>query len=161
MEQATRPVAHLTSGMLVLANRRFGCFRPAGTQSNSETDDPIKFAMNQWKGQHVSTVVADETLKRMGRNIECVTVGYHPQATAVAEGVGDPDGGIGDALEVHGEELCPGPEGLMQGFLIPLLLTHPRLPVASACRHLRLMGRCSQAAGCATDAKNGDQSTMW
>ncbi|MDG2480791.1 MAG: ABC transporter substrate-binding protein [Alphaproteobacteria bacterium] len=58
----------------------------ASAQSIPESDEPIKLAMNEWTGQHISTYVAGETLKRMGYNVEYITAGYYPQGTAIADG---------------------------------------------------------------------------
>ena len=51
-----------------------------------ESDEPIKLAMNEWTGQHISTHVAGEVLKMMGYNVEYVTAGYYPQMTALRDG---------------------------------------------------------------------------
>lgn len=58
----------------------------ASAQSVAETDQPIRLAINEWTGQHISTVVAGEVLKRMGYNVEYVTAGYYPQCIAMADG---------------------------------------------------------------------------
>jgi len=50
-----------------------------------ESDDPIKLAMNEWTGQHISTQVAGEILKTMGYNVEYVTAGYYPQMQAMED----------------------------------------------------------------------------
>ena len=57
-----------------------------------ESNEPIKLAMNEWTGQHISTVVAGEVLKRMGYTVEYVTAGYYPQLTALVDG--DLDGSL-------------------------------------------------------------------
>ena len=102
------------------------------------TDEPIKLALNEWTGQHITTRVAGEILQRAGYQVEYVTAGYFPQFTALTDGsvtasleiwsnnIGDNwikarDSGkvihIGDlGLEtnegwmypIHMEELCPG-----------------------------------------------------
>ena len=58
----------------------------AQAQNIPESEEPIKLAMNEWTGQHVSTAVAGEVLKRMGYNVEYITAGYYPQMTALADG---------------------------------------------------------------------------
>ena len=63
-----------------------GMSAAAQAQNVPESEEPIKLAMNEWTGQHVSTTVAGEVLKRMGYNVEYVTAGYYPQATALADG---------------------------------------------------------------------------
>lgn len=50
-----------------------------------ESEDPIKLAINEWTGQHISTHVAGEVLKRMGYNVEYVTAGYYPQMQALED----------------------------------------------------------------------------
>jgi len=50
-----------------------------------ESSDPIKLAVNEWTGQHISTHVAGEILKRMGYNVEYVTAGYYPQMQALED----------------------------------------------------------------------------
>ncbi len=51
-----------------------------------ESTDPIKLAINEWTGQHITTHIAGEILKRMGYNVEYVTAGSYPQATGLADG---------------------------------------------------------------------------
>ncbi len=51
-----------------------------------ESDEPIRLAMNEWTGQHISTHVAGEVLKMMGYNVEYVTAGYYPQMAALRDG---------------------------------------------------------------------------
>ena len=50
-----------------------------------ESSDPIKLAVNEWTGQHISTHVAGEILKRMGYSVEYVTAGYYPQMQALED----------------------------------------------------------------------------
>ena len=49
-------------------------------------DEPIKLAVNEWTGQHISTHIAGETLKKAGYKVEYVTAGYDSQFTALADG---------------------------------------------------------------------------
>jgi glycine betaine/proline transport system substrate-binding protein len=49
------------------------------------TGEPIKLAMNEWTGQHITTKVAGEILDRMGYKVEYVTAGYYPQMTAIQD----------------------------------------------------------------------------
>ncbi|MEM7222327.1 MAG: ABC transporter substrate-binding protein [Pseudomonadota bacterium] len=58
------------------------------------TDDPIKLALNEWTGQHITTKVAGEILSRAGYNVEYVTAGYFPQFQALG------DGSIAASLEI-------------------------------------------------------------
>ena len=50
------------------------------------TDAPIKLAINEWTGQHISTHIAGEILRKMGYDIEYVTAGNYPQFSALGEG---------------------------------------------------------------------------
>ncbi len=110
----------------------------AKAQDVPESQDPIKLAIAEWTGQHITTYIAGEILQRMGYNVEYVTASYLPSATAIADGnltasleVWDNNLGeffpklieegkierIGDAgldaregwlYPKHVEELCPG-----------------------------------------------------
>jgi len=61
-------------------------FAPGSQAANvPESTDPIKLAVNEWTGQHVSTYVAGEILARMGYNVEYVTAGYYPQFIAMKD----------------------------------------------------------------------------
>lgn len=51
-----------------------------------ENADPIKVILNDWTGQHVSTKIAGELLKKMGYNIEYVSAGAVPQHAGLAQG---------------------------------------------------------------------------
>ncbi|WP_164657983.1 ABC transporter substrate-binding protein [Tropicibacter sp. Alg240-R139] len=61
----------------------------AGTVHAAElgaVDEPIKLAVNEWTGQHVSTHVAGEMLKAAGYNVEYVTAGYMNMYQAMTDG---------------------------------------------------------------------------
>ncbi len=58
----------------------------AVSASVPENDDPIKVILNDWTGQHVSTKIAGELLKKMGYNIEYVSAGALPQHAGLAQG---------------------------------------------------------------------------
>ena len=49
-------------------------------------DEPIKLAINEWTGQHVSTHVAGEMLKAAGYKVEYVTAGYMNMYQAMQDG---------------------------------------------------------------------------
>ncbi len=49
-------------------------------------DEPIKLAINEWTGQHVTTQVAGEMLKAAGYNVEYVAAGMMNQFQAIADG---------------------------------------------------------------------------
>ena len=51
-----------------------------------DVDEPIKLAINEWTGQHISTHIAGEILRKMGYDIEYVTAGNYPQFSALGEG---------------------------------------------------------------------------
>ncbi|WP_181893090.1 ABC transporter substrate-binding protein [Falsiruegeria mediterranea] len=61
----------------------------AGTVHAAElgaVDEPIKLAVNEWTGQHVTTHVAGEMLKAAGYNVEYVTAGYMNMYQAMTDG---------------------------------------------------------------------------
>lgn len=65
-----------------------GAAGPAGNAQAADMGDvnaPIKLAMNEWTGQHITTKVAGEILTRMGYEVEYVTAGYLPQMTAIRD----------------------------------------------------------------------------
>lgn len=49
-------------------------------------DEPIKLAVNEWTGQHVTTHVVGEMLKAAGYKVEYVTAGMMNQWQAIADG---------------------------------------------------------------------------
>ncbi|HWT98122.1 MAG TPA: ABC transporter substrate-binding protein [Terriglobales bacterium] len=49
-------------------------------------DDPIKLAMLEWTGQHVSTHIAGQLLEKLGYKVEYVTAGNFPQFSGLADG---------------------------------------------------------------------------
>lgn len=57
-----------------------------GVPAFAQSEEPIRLAINEWTGQHISTLIAGEVLKRMGYNVEYVTAGYYPQCLAIADG---------------------------------------------------------------------------
>ena len=48
-------------------------------------NEPIKLAINEWTGQHISTHVVGQILERAGYKVEYVTAGYYPQMTAIRD----------------------------------------------------------------------------
>ncbi len=64
----------------------FGLSAPASAGTVPESKDPIKLAVNEWTGQHISAHIAGELLKKMGYNVEYVTAGAVPQFAAIAQG---------------------------------------------------------------------------
>lgn len=73
-----------TAGALAIALLASGGAALAGDVP--ESSDPIKVIMNDWTGQHVSTKIAGELLKKMGYNIEYVSAGALPQHAGLAQG---------------------------------------------------------------------------
>ncbi|MEL6480213.1 MAG: ABC transporter substrate-binding protein [Pseudomonadota bacterium] len=65
-------------------------------------DEPIKLAINEWTGQHISTHVAGEMLKAAGYKVEYVTAGYFNMWEAMGEGE------IHAALEVWSSNVSEG-----------------------------------------------------
>ena len=51
-----------------------------------ESPDVIKVILNDWTGQHFSTLVAGTLLEKMGYNIEYVSAGALPQHAGLAQG---------------------------------------------------------------------------
>lgn len=49
-------------------------------------DDPIRLAVNEWTGQHVSTHVVGEMLKAAGYKVEYTTAGYMNMYQAMSDG---------------------------------------------------------------------------
>lgn len=53
--------------------------------AEAETDQPIRIAVNEWTGQHLSANIAADLLRKMGYNVELVTAGGLSQFTALAQ----------------------------------------------------------------------------
>lgn len=51
-----------------------------------DVNAPIKLAINEWTGQHVTTHIAGEMLKNAGYQVEYVTAGYMNMYQAMADG---------------------------------------------------------------------------
>ncbi|TPM24837.1 ABC transporter substrate-binding protein [Mesorhizobium sp. B2-3-5] len=49
-------------------------------------DEPIKLAMLEWTGSHVSTHIAGQLLQKLGYKVEYVTAGNFPQFSGLADG---------------------------------------------------------------------------
>ncbi len=58
----------------------------AGAAELGAVNEPIKLAINEWTGQHVTTHVAGEMLKAAGYKVEYVTAGMLNQFQAIADG---------------------------------------------------------------------------
>ena len=48
--------------------------------------EPIKIAINEWTGQHISAHVAGSLFEKIGQEVEYITAGAVPQFAALAEG---------------------------------------------------------------------------
>lgn len=58
----------------------------AGAADLGAKDEPIKLAMLEWTGQHVSTHIAGQLLEKLGYKVEYVTAGNFPQFSGLADG---------------------------------------------------------------------------
>lgn len=76
---------HATKVISVLGGLALAAATGLGHAAIPESQDPIKLAVNEWTGQHISTHVAGEILKRMGYNVDYVTAGYYPQMQALED----------------------------------------------------------------------------
>lgn len=63
-----------------------GAAANAAAATVPESADPIKFAINEWTGQHLSAHIAGSVLKKMGYNVEYITAGAVPQFAGIAQG---------------------------------------------------------------------------
>ena len=128
---------------------------------SAESSDPIKIAINEWTGQHISAHIAGELLKKAGYNVEYVTAGAVPQFAAIAQGNLhlQPevwDNNVGDiypkAVEA-GEIVQVGSLGLSprEGWVYPPYMEEkcPGLPAADA------LIKCAQAFGTAETFPKG------
>jgi glycine betaine/proline transport system substrate-binding protein len=64
----------------------FAASETAVANNVPESADPIKVVLNDWTGQHVSSTIAGELLKKMGYNVEYVSAGAVPQFAGIAQG---------------------------------------------------------------------------
>ncbi len=51
-----------------------------------DVDEPIKLAINEWTGQHITTHVAGQLLEKLGYQVEYITAGNYPQFQALSDG---------------------------------------------------------------------------
>src|SRR5438105_7006410 len=49
-------------------------------------DEPIKLAMLEWTGAHVSTHIAGQLLEKLGYKVEYVTAGNFPEFSGLSDG---------------------------------------------------------------------------
>ena len=57
-----------------------------GSNAIADSSDPIKIAINEWTGQHVSAHISGSVLEAAGYEVEYVTAGAVPQFAAIAQG---------------------------------------------------------------------------
>lgn len=74
----------LTAAMAALALGTLTLGSPAAW-AQAESDQPIRIAVNEWTGQHISANIVAELLKKMGYSVELVTAGGLPQFVALAQ----------------------------------------------------------------------------
>jgi len=98
--------------LLVLGTTVF--LAPASLQAADmgAKDEPIKLAMHEWTGQHITTLISGYILEKMGYKVEFVTAGYLGAGTAIA------DGNLTGSLEVWDNNL---------GDFFPKLLSEGKL----------------------------------
>lgn len=84
MQQSIKQAALGVAGLAMAASFALAPVAQAG--SVPESSDPIKLAINEWTGQHITTHVAGQILERMGYNVEYVIAGYFPQFQALTDG---------------------------------------------------------------------------
>ncbi len=58
----------------------------ATTLTAALADGPIRIAVNEWTGQHLSAHIAGTMLEKMGMEVEYVTAGAVPQIAALSDG---------------------------------------------------------------------------
>lgn len=75
----TMAAAAMAGGLLLSA-------QGASAEDMGATGEPIKLAINEWTGQHVTTHIAGQVLEKMGYSVEYVTAGNYPQHSALADG---------------------------------------------------------------------------
>jgi len=73
--------------------------RDAASAELGDVARPIKLAINEWTGQHLTTHIAGRILEKMGYKVEYVTAGYIAQHIAIA------DGSLDASLEVWSSQV--------------------------------------------------------
>ncbi len=123
--------------------------------------EPIKIAVNEWTGQHISAHFAAALFRELGHEVELITAGAVPQFAAIAEGslhfqpetwtnnVGD----IYPKAVANGDIIVLGSLGLspQEGWIYPPYMTDkcPGLPSYQA------LYDCAQAFAAADTFPNG------
>ena len=132
-----------------------------GTSQAAKSGDPIKIAVNDWTGQHISAHITGQLLEKAGYNIEYVTAGTVPQLTGIAQGNlhlqpefwDNNVGAIYEKALETGDIVKVGALGLStyEGWMYPAYMKAkcPGLPAASA------LVKCAQAFGSAETYPKG------
>ncbi len=89
----TKQKKSLVSGLVLAGAVVLGSQAAMGAELGA-TDEPIKLALHEWTGQHITTHIAGHALTSMGYKVEYVTAGYLGAGTAIA------DGNLSASLEV-------------------------------------------------------------
>ena len=153
-----KPTLKHTAAALAITLAGFGA---TGAWAEVESSEPIKIAINEWTGQHLSANIAAVLLGKMGYNVELVTAGGLPQFTAMEQGEihFNPeiwDNSVTDAYTnglASGALVNMGELGLepREGWIYPDYMTElcPGLPSYQA------LFECAQAFGTAETFPNG------
>ncbi|RVC60071.1 glycine/betaine ABC transporter substrate-binding protein, partial [Mesorhizobium sp. M2A.F.Ca.ET.046.02.1.1] len=64
----------------------FAATTPGLSAELGAKEEPIKLAMLEWTGAHVSTHIAGQLLEKLGYKVEYVTAGNFPQFSGLADG---------------------------------------------------------------------------
>lgn len=84
----------------LLATSALVSYATAGLSAElGAVDEPIKLAVNEWTGQHVTTHIAGRMLEEAGYKVDYVTAGYQNMWQAMA------DGDLDAAVEVWGSNV--------------------------------------------------------
>jgi len=75
---------YIKNGVFALTLLSVGGFSSIAV-AEVESEKPIRIAINEWTGQHLSANIAGELLKKMGYQVQLVTAGALPQFTAIAQ----------------------------------------------------------------------------
>lgn len=58
----------------------------ANSEDLGDVDSPIKLAINEWSGQHITTYIAGQLLEKLGYSVEYQNAGYLSQFQALGDG---------------------------------------------------------------------------
>ena len=126
-----------------------------------ESKDPIKVAVNEWTGQHLSAHILGELLKKLGYNVEYVTAGAVPQFAGISQGSihTQPEVWTNNLGDIYPKSVASGDIEVLgslglqprEGWVYPPYMEEkcPGLPSYSA------LYKCAQAFGTAETFPNG------